>query len=157
MSPNRSKRNQRATRKIYTIPHPPIGSSISHHRHRGLCALARSLTHYIPKIYAHCSTQYSYIEFTYARSALEAVNWRREHNMDNITEGQKGLLQYGCGYSADPCVQARVSSRKYASSNLQFVYLMTLVADNDVFCLFTHTAQLIFHILVPKHEQHKSF
>ena len=25
--------------------------------------------------------------------------------MDNITEGQKGLMSYGCGYSADPCMQ----------------------------------------------------
>ena len=72
----------------------------------------------MPQIYAHCSTQYSYIEFTYARSALEAVNWRREHNMDNITEGQKGLLQYDCGYSTDPCVQARVSSRRICFDEL---------------------------------------
>ena len=98
LSPNRSKRNQHATRNIYT----PITAT---------AGCVRSLTRYIPKIYAHCSTQYSYIEFTYARSALEAVNWRREHDIDNITEGQQGLLQYDCGESADPCVQARVSSR----------------------------------------------
>ena len=25
--------------------------------------------------------------------------------MDNVTEGQKGLMSWGCGYSADPCMQ----------------------------------------------------
>ena len=69
-------------------------------RVHGLCTLShRSPTN------AHCSTHYSYVEFTYARTSLEAINWRKEYDMDNITDGTKGLMAYNCGTSADPCME----------------------------------------------------
>ena len=53
----------------------------------------------------YCSTQYEYIKFTYARSSLESIDWQKKYKMSNITEGEQGLVSYGCGSSADPCMQ----------------------------------------------------